>query len=85
VLIRNSNSTSFLLQSDESYFIHLFDSRTLNMAALWMTPALLTAVSIHPLKNQDHMFRIHSFFKLRDHQIVSAELDELSDELKILV
>ena len=52
------------------------------MAALWMTPALLTAVSIHPLKNQDHMYRIHSFFKLKDYQVISAELDELSDELK---
>ncbi len=54
------------------------------MDTLWTRLVLLNAISIHPLKDPDIMFRVHHFIKLREYQSLSTQIDHAATELKQL-
>lgn len=72
-----------VLQVGESFF-HIYDISTLNLSTLWSNLAFVNAVTVHPVKNQDHLFRLHHFYKLLDYKALSSHLDHAAGELRHL-
>ena len=72
------------LSQGREYFFQDYTSDALNPQTLWHNPLFSKLITLHPLKQPEHLYAVHHFYEVERAQKVKQDLQKLQTSISAL-